>query len=529
MQPRSSALLSLPFSGAGTSASGPIVSLAPASVNCEFSQLSGMFRAHDRRRFRDVSPPRAAARDDDRVDIADPGSPTVPQPDELRREQRAWYVYDWANSAYFTTTASVLFGPYLTVVAKRAACPGRDTDRHCPTDLHLAGIPINPGSLALYAVTAATLISAVLLPMVGAIADRSGRKRTLLARFAWAGATAASAMIFVSGSDWQLGVILQLIASLCLGCSLVVYDAILCEIAAPDDRDRVSSTGWAIGYLGGGLLLAINLAMVSGHAAFGVSTETAVRLSLLSAGLWWGLFTVIPYRGLRDRPAAGSWTGTGARSMFRQSFGQLRDTLNHLRGYPQTLAFLIAYLFYNDGIQTVIYAASIFAQEEIELSSQQLILIILVVQFVAFAGALLFGRLAARIGAWRTILASLVLWCAVVAVGYVLPVGQFLPFLALAVLIGLVLGGSQALSRSLYSQLIPAGREAEYFSLYQAAERGTSWLGTLVFGLVFQLTDSYRLAIIALVFFFVVGGVALARVDIRRGIVDAGNALPAVV
>jgi len=151
------------------------------------------------------------------------------------------------------------------------------------------------------------------------------------------------------------------------------------------------------------------------------------------------------------------------------------------------------------------------------------------VQFVAFFGALVFGRAAARVGAYRTILSSLVLWCAVVAVGYVLPVGQFLPFLGLAVLIGLVLGGSQALSRSLYSHLIPAGRAAEYFSLYQAAERGTSWLGTLLFGLVYQLTDSYRLAIVALVLFFIVGGVLLARVNVRQGITDAGNHVPAVI
>ena len=447
--------------------------------------------------------------------------------DVRRREQRAWYVYDWANSAYFTTTATVLFGPYLTVVAKRAACPGQDTDLRCRTDLSVLGIPVSPGSLALYSVTAATLVSAVLLPVVGAIADRSGRKRTLLARFAWVGASAASAMVFISGANWQLGVLLQVIASLCIGSSLVVYDAILIEIATPDERDRVSSRGWAAGYLGGGLLLAINLAVVSGHASLGISTETAVRLSLLSAGLWWGLFTLIPYRGLRDRPAGTAWVGGG--STVGQSFGQLRETLTHLRGYPQTMTFLVAYLFYNDGIQTVIYAASIFAQEQIKLSSQQLILIILVVQFVAFLGALMFGRIAGRIGAYRTILGSLGLWCAVVALGYGLPVGEFLPFLALAVLIGLVLGGSQALSRSLFSHLIPHGREAEYFSLYQAAERGTSWLGTLLFGLIFQLTGSYRFAIIALVIFFIVGGLVLTRVKIRRGIEDAGNRVPAVI
>jgi len=308
----------------------------------------------------------------------------------------------------------------------------------------------------------------------------------------------------------------------------VVYDAILIEIAAPDERDRVSSRGWAAGYLGGGLLLALNLGLVSGHDALGISTETAVRISLLSAGLWWGGFTIVPYLRLRDRPPAGVWATDGG-STLAQSFGQLRDTLRHLRGYPQTLTFLIAYLFYNDGIQTVIYAASIYGQEELDLSSDQLILTILVVQFVAFGGALLFGRVAARTGAYRTILASLVLWCAVVAVGYTLPVGEFLPFVGLAVLIGLVLGGSQALSRSLFSHLIPAGRGAEYFSLYQAAERGTSWLGTLVFGLVFQLSDSYRLAIIALVFFFVVGGAVLTRVNVRQGIEAAGNHVPDVI
>jgi len=461
------------------------------------------------------------------VSSAEPTSMPAPS-EELRREQRAWYVYDWANSGYLTTTASVLLGPYLTVVAKRAACPGQDTDLVCHTDLSVLGVPISPGSLALYAVTAATLLSAVLLPMVGAIADRSGRKRVLMARFAWIGATAAAAMYFITGDNWQLGVLLQLIAGLSLGCSLVVYDAILIEIAAPDERDRVSSRGWAAGYLGGGLLLAVNLGLVTGHDAVGVSTETAVRISMLSAGIWWGAFTIIPYLRLRDRAPAGVWAESGG-STIAQSFGQLRDTLAHLRGYPQTMTFLIAYLFYNDGIQTVIYAASIYGQEELDLDSDQLIMTILLVQFVAFAGALLFGRIAARVGAYRTILASLFLWCAVVAVGYVLPVGQLLPFLGLAVLIGLVLGGSQALSRSLFSHLIPAGRGAEYFSLYQAAERGTSWLGTLTFGLVFQLTDSYRLAIVALVFFFVVGGVVLTRVDVRRGIEAAGNHVPAVV
>lgn len=455
---------------------------------------------------------------------------TPDQPDAVqrRREQRAWYFYDWANSAYVTTTLTALFGPYLTVVAKRDACPGLSTDLPCPVDLQVLGVPISPGSIAAYAITAATLLSAVLLPVVGAVADRSGHKRRLLAAFAWVGASAAAAMFFVQGGTWQLGVALELIASLALGSSLVVYDAILCQIATPDERDGVSSRGWAIGYLGGGLLLALNLAMVTAHEAFGLDQETAVRVSLLSAGLWWGAFTLVPFLGLRDRPATDPDPAAG-RGVVGASFGQLRRTLAHLRGYPQTGLFLLAYLFFNDGVQTVIYAASIFGQEELGFDASQLMVTILLVQFVAFLGALAFGWAAGRVGAWRAVLGSLVLWCLVVATGYIVPAGRFGLFLALAALIGIVLGGTQALSRSLFSQLVPQGREAEYFSLYQAAERGTSWLGTLLFGILFQISGSYRTSIVALVVFFVVGGVLLSKVDVPGGIRQAGNEVPQIV
>jgi UMF1 family MFS transporter len=215
--------------------------------------------------------------------------------------------------------------------------------------------------------------------------------------------------------------------------------------------------------------------------------------------------------------------------LVRTSFGQLLTTLREARRYPMTLTFLAAYLFYNDGIQTVIVAASVYGQEQLGFSRSVLIATILLVQFVAFGGALLFGRVAVRVGSRRTIMAGLGVWIAVVAVAFVLPAGQILPFLVLAGAIGLVLGGTQALSRSFFSQLVPRGREAEYFSLYQACERGTSWLGTLVFGLVQQLTGSYRPAILALVVFFALGLALLARVDARRGIADAGNEQPSVV
>jgi MFS transporter, UMF1 family len=445
-----------------------------------------------------------------------------------RREQRAWYVYDWANSAYVTTTATVLFGPYLTAVAVADACPGLAAGQRCTVDLSVAGIPVSPGSLALYVITVSTILSALVLPVVGALADRSPRKRRILGGFAWAGSAAAASMVLVTGTNWQLGALLLLVANSCLGASLVVYDAILCEIATPDERDRVSSRGWALGYLGGFLLLAANLGLVSSAERIGLDTSTAVRISLFSAGVWWAVFTLVPYLGLRDRPPVAV-APVGRGTLVGQAFGQLRQTLRHARSHPQTLLFLVAYLFFNDGIQTVIAASSIYGQEELGFATSQLITTILVVQLVAFVGALVFGRVAAVVGARRTILGGLVMWIAVVVAGYFLPAGRLGLFLALAVGIGLVLGGTQALSRSLFSQLVPRGREAEYFSLYQAAERGTSWFGTLIFGVVQQVTDSYRSAIIALVGFFVLGGLLLLRVDVRKGIADAGNDQPRVV
>ena len=442
---------------------------------------------------------------------------------ERRREQRRWYFYDWANSAYVTTIATVLFAPYVTSVAETAACGyAGTTERSCDVNLTILGVGVSPGSLVFYVATFATILSALVLPVVGAIADRSARKKDLMAGFAWLGSLAAACMFLVTGGNWQLGAVLLLVANICLGSSLVVYDAILCEISTPEERDRVSSRGWGLGYLGGGLLLAANLAVVTFNEALGLSTAMAVRLCMLSAALWWAGFTIIPWLGIRNRPAVGVQREAGG--LVRQSFGQLATTLRDLRKYPMTMLFLLAYLFYNDGIQTVIASASIYGERELGFETSVLIATILLVQFVAFGGALLFGQIAERVGSRATIMAGLGIWMLVVSVGYFLPEKQIVPFLCLAVGIGLVLGGTQALSRSLFSRLVPTGREAEYFSLYQACERGTSWLGTLVFGLVHQLSGSYRPAILALMVFFVLGLALLSRLDVRRGIEDAGRA-----
>ncbi|MGW6281685.1 MFS transporter [Kribbella sp. NPDC055071] len=446
-----------------------------------------------------------------------------------KREFWGFGFYDWANSAYGTTVGTVLFAPYLTSIAEKAACGFvGTTDDPCRTNLHVLGLGISPGSLAFYVVTVATLVSALFLPVVGAIADRMARKKLLMCGFAWAGSLAACCMVFVAGDRWQLGALLLFLGNLCLGSSLVVYDSILIDIAGPDERDDVSSRAWALGYLGGFALLAVNLAVVTAHDALGMSQGTAVRLSLLSAGIWWAGFTFVPFVRLRNRTPVNV-VPVRSGNLIRQSFGQLGATLRHLRTFPMTLLFLVAYLFFNDGIQTVISVSSTYGDKQLGFQTQVLIATILMVQLVAFFGALAFGRVAKRYGSKRTIMGGLVVWVLIVIAGFLLPAKQIAPFLAMGVAIGLVLGGTQALSRSAFSQLIPKGREAEYFSLYQAGERGTSWLGTLVFGLVHQITGSYRPAIVALGIFFVIGLVLLSRVDMRRGITEAGNTQPVIV
>lgn len=436
--------------------------------------------------------------------------------DERRREQRGWYFYDWANSAFSTTVVTVFVGPYLTAVIGSAAGPDGF--------VNLLGVPVRAGAFFPYVISLSVLLQVLVLPIAGAIADRTGRKKQLLALFAYAGAVATMGLYLVGGSAYLLGGLLFVVANVSFGASLVVYHSFLPEISSPDERDRVSSHGWALGYLGGGLLLAANLALFSVHGSLGLSEGHAIRISLLSAGAWWALFALIPLKTLRNRGAAHP-SERGA-TIVTGSFRQLLGTLRAARAYPRTLLFLAAYLLYNDGIQTVVTLAAVYGGEELQLGQDTLISAILMVQFVAVCGALLMGRLARIFGAKRVVLAGLVLWTGVVAASYSLDAGAVWQFYVLAAFIGVVLGGSQALSRSLFSHMIPSGREAEYFGLYEISERGTSWLGPLLFGLTYQLTGNYRSAIVSLVFFFAAGFVLLAAVNVRRAIAEAGNTPP---
>src|SRR3954452_22891529 len=416
-------------------------------------------------------------------------------------------------SVFNTSVTTVFLGPYLTAIAEDAV--GEDGR------LSFLGLSIPPGSWFSYVLSASVPLQVLVLPLTGAVADRSGRKREMLAGFSFLGALATTAMYFIADGRWLLGAVLFIVANISFGAATVVYYSWLPDLAGPDERDAVSSRGWAFGYVGGALLLAVHLGLVIAHDSLGLTTGEAVRICLATAGLWWGGFTVFTVSPLGNRPVRAP---DAARS--GSGFRQLAATLREMRAFPLTLWSLGAYLLFNDGVQTVIALSATYATEELELDQSVLTGAILMVQVVAIAGALGLGRLAGRYGARNVVLGSLVAWIFVLVAAYFLQTGAVSQFYLLAAVIGIVQGGTQALSRSLFSQLIPAGKEAEYYGFYEISYRGTSWLGPLAFGLTFQLTGSYRLAIVSLVFFFVVGFVALAALPIRRAVVEAGNVPP---
>jgi UMF1 family MFS transporter len=436
-----------------------------------------------------------------------------------RREIFGWAMYDWANSAFSTTVGTVFLGPYVASLAAETAKVNPDGFAR------LAGIPIAPDSFLPYCVSISVGLQVLFLPILGAIADFSHLRKRLMQIFATLGAIATIMLFLVTANLWWLGGLLFIFANLAFGASIVFYNSYLPDIASEDKRDGVSSYGWAMGYLGGGLLLLLNLIFYQMRGVFGISTGMAVRICLASAGVWWIGFSLITWSRLRTRHAARRLPQ--GESYIRVGFRQLWHTLREMKHFPETLRFLLSYFLYNDGIQTVIAVSATFAAAPLlrgglEIETGTLSMIILFIQFAAFFGALLWGRLAGKVGAKRSIIVSLVIWAGVVIYAYVGLKGdsRITEFWILGFFIALVMGGSQAISRSLFSQLIPIGKEAEFYSFYEVSERGTSWIGPLIFGLVNQITGSLRPAILSLIFFFIAGLIILPFVNVQKGMAD---------
>jgi UMF1 family MFS transporter len=439
------------------------------------------------------------------------------------REVFGWKMYDWANSAFSTTIVGALYGPYLTEITQRVV-----GENGTVVNLGPLGA-ITSKSFFPTSVSVAVFLQIFLLPILGGIADYSHLKKKMMAVFCYVAVAATCLMFFVDGKLYWLGGILFIVANLGFGAAVVFYNGFLNEITTEDQRDKVSSRGFAYGYLGGGLLLGLNFLLVKSAPGLGLDPYLAVRISLLSAGVWWGGFALVTFATLKTR--AAEKTLPRGKTYLTVGFSELGRTFRELARLRFTLKYLVAYLFFNDGIQTVISMASVFMAQELFISrglktDQSFLLgIFLMVQFVAIFGALLFERVANASGTKFAILISLVFWAGVVVYGYgFLHTTNEAWFMG--AIIAIVLGGSQALSRSLFSRMIPAGREASFFGIYEVSERGTSWLGPLVFGAVVAATNSYRQALLSLIIFFVVGTIALYLTDTDKAIHEAGNLLP---
>ena len=490
-----------------------------------------------------------------------------------KREIFGWTMYDWANSAFSTTVGTVFLGPYVTGIAEEAA-------KATGGFLYLGNVPIKFDSLFAYAVSASVLLQVTFLPVLGALADYSHLRKQLLQFFAILGAAATGLMFFIGPGGYWLAAGLFIVANVAFGASVVFYNAYLPSIASEDQRDRVSSAGFAMGYLGGGLLLLVNLLMYLFKDKIGLDSAMVARLSLASAGVWWFGFSFVTFRTLRARHAVRPLPA--GQTYLTIGFTQLATLLEtstpvvvvlmllpllvpvlifvHLdvrlallpalgpivvlvmfmvrkyRVLPEAVKYLAAYLLYNDGIQTVIAVSAIFAAQELGMSATNRILVILMIQFVAFGGAYGFAWLAGRMGTRNAIILSLAIWSVTVVYAWggmkstaqVLGMEQRqLEFWVLGFVVALILGGSQALSRSLFAQMIPKDQEAEFFSFYEISERGTSWLGTFVFGVVNQQFGSLRLGILSLIFFFIVGLAILPFVNVPKAMAQGKQVSPA--
>ena len=434
--------------------------------------------------------------------FASPAAPSRLERIGLHRpELRAWAMYDWANSAMAATIVTAVFPIYYAQVACHGLPEEIATQRHAMST------------------TLALIVVAVVAPFLGALADTRPLKKKLLAAFLTLGAGACATMFLLREGQWLLGAFLFMLANIGASGSFVFYDSLLPHIARPNEVDRVSTAGYALGYLGGGLLLGLNLAWIVCPQWFGLpagpglSSQQATlpaRLAFLSVAVWWLLFSIPLFRRVPEPVPQARREGHA----WRAACAQLRDTWGALRQHRQAVLMLVAFLIYNDGVLTIIRMATIYGTE-IGLPRNQLMLAVLAVNFVGVPFAFLFGMLAGRIGVKNSLYLALVVFAAISLLGYRMTTAG--EFYVVAALVAMVLGGTQALSRSLFASLIPKQRSSEFFSFFAVAEKFAGILGPAVFAILIQVSGSSRAAMLSVLVFFVVGALLLGRVDVESG------------
>jgi MFS transporter, UMF1 family len=422
-----------------------------------------------------------------------------------RPELRAWAFYDWANSAMVTTILAAVFPVYYYKVAGAHLPPGVATQRYALcTTAALAGI-------------------ALLGPALGTLADVTAAKKKFLGGFMGLGVVAVAAMYWIEAGDLGLASALLILANLGASGSFVFYDSLLPHVARPQEMDRVSTAGYALGYLGGGLLLALNIAWITFPGAFGLPsgdhlspTERTLptRLAFLSVAIWWAGFSIPLLRRVPEPRVQAAALRPAGRGAIAETGRRLRTTFRDLRAFRPAFLMLLAFLLYNDGISTIIKMASIYGTE-IGIDTRSLLVSILLVQFIGIPCSLLFGQVAARVGTKRTLYAALAIYIGIAMLAAFMRTAAH--FFALAVAVGFVQGGAQALSRSLFASLIPRQRSSEFFGFFAVLEKFAGVLGPAFFVLASRLTGSSRNAIVCVVLFFVAGALLLRAVDVDAG------------
>ncbi len=414
----------------------------------------------------------------------------------------AWCMYDWANSVYSLVITSTIFPIYYGAV----------TRKEDGTDLvNFFGFGAPASVIYSYALSGAFLFIALLSPFLTAISDYSGRKKLFLQIFCYLGSASCAGLFFFTAETYSFSVILFMLATIGFSGSIVFYNAYLPEIATEDQFDKLSAKGFSFGYIGSVILLVLSLVMVLKPELFGItSASLPARLSFLLTGIWWAGFAQIAFRKLPQNPyhkkPEGSYIFNGVK--------ELRKVLREVQHLPNLKKFLGAFFFYNMGVQTVMYVATLFGDKELRLPASSLITTILILQLIAIGGSYFFAWLSSKLGNIKALSVAVVIWIFVCAGAYFVR-GEF-DFYALAAVVGLVMGGIQALSRATYSKLLPETTDhASYFSFYDVTEKISIVLGTAAYGLVEQLTGSMRNSVLFLVCFFVLGLVLLLRVKKR--------------
>lgn len=407
----------------------------------------------------------------------------------------SWALYDWANSVFATTIMTAILPAYYSKVAA-------------------SGLPSHLASSYWgYTNTIAMLVIALGAPILGAIADYRTAKKKFLAAFAGLGILGTAFLFTIQSGEWLYASLFYIIGRIGFSNANIFYDSLLPHIAPPERRDRISSLGFAVGYLGGGLLLALNILMVSFPAWFGIADSgLAARYCFLTAAVWWAFFS-LPLFFTVSEPPAISGVIAGINPVVA-GFRQLKITIRHIRKYRHAGRFLLAFWLYNDGIGTIIVMAVIFGAE-LGIAESSLLGAILLVQFVGIPFTLLFGYLSNKVGTKKTIYLGLFIYTIISIGAYFMQAG--IHFWILAFAVAMVQGGTQALSRSLYSNLIPSEKSAEFFGFYDVSNKFSGILGPAIFGLVSQLTGSSRLSVVSLIIFFIGGGLMLMTVDVEEG------------